>query len=190
MLLLQKKRRTAPRASRAQQTLPCILEKTESAEAGKTSDQDRGECRDLERLQEITEHPFQLEFDRETKESQNSSHRLLSRPLFNSCGPHRLYPRRENSLARIVTKLENGLCSWSTNLNEEAGVILEQIEKREGITRPNHSGCFEGIAVGMFGNAGEIAVRDVLGHEFPGGVVVLLDGSGTKSGGCCLIVQV
>ena len=45
-LVEEEERRTAPRASRAEQTLPRNLEKTESAEAGQTFDQDQGECRD------------------------------------------------------------------------------------------------------------------------------------------------
>ena len=48
-LLLKKKReerRTAPRASRDEQALSDKLEKTESAEARETLDQDQGECRD------------------------------------------------------------------------------------------------------------------------------------------------
>ena len=65
----------------------------------------------------------------------------------------------------------------------------EQIEKCEGITGPDHTRCFEGIAPGMFGKTGEIAVSDVLGQE-PGGVDVLFDGNGTQSGGCYVLVQV
>ena len=53
-----------------------------------------------------------------------------------------------------MDKLESGLC-W-------------QIEKREGITGPDHSRCFEGIAPGMLGKTDEIAVSDVLGHELLG----------------------
>ena len=42
----------------------------------------------------------------------------------------------------------------------------------------------------MFGKVGEIAVCDVLGHELPGGIVVLFDSNGAKNGGCNVFVQV
>ena len=44
--------RTAPRANRVELALQSNLEKAESAEARKTLEQDQGECRDGERLQE------------------------------------------------------------------------------------------------------------------------------------------
>ena len=68
--------------------------------------------------------------------------------------------------------------------------VLSTIEKREGITGPDHSGCFEGIAPRMFVKTGEIAVSDVLGHDFFGGMDVLFDGNGTKGGWCYVLVQV
>ena len=99
---------TALRASGAEKVLPKNWRK-QSAEARKTFDQDQGECRDGESPRENTMHTFQLELDCETRESRNSSHRLLPRPLFNSRGPRRHCPIRENSLDRAMSKLENGL---------------------------------------------------------------------------------
>ena len=63
--------RTAPRASRVEQTLPRNLAKTESRETRETSHQDQGECRDGESPQENTKQAFQLEFDCKTRESRN-----------------------------------------------------------------------------------------------------------------------
>ena len=98
-----------------------------------------------ESAQENTKQTLQLKFDCKTRESRNSSHKLLPRLLFNSCGAVGPCPSRENSLDRLVGKLENGLCGWNTGLNEKTGESLEQIEKREGITGSDHSGreCLE-----------------------------------------------
>ena len=86
-----------------------------------------------------------------------------------------------------MEKHENGLCWWNTGLNEEAGESLAEVEKREGFTGPDHSGCFEGIASRMIGKICEIAVEDVLGHDLPGGLDVHFEGNGTKSGLCNLL---
>ena len=69
-------------------------------------------------------------------------------------------------------------------VNEEAGEISEQIEKRESIIGPDHSGCLEVIAPSMIGTIGEIAASDVFAHEVSRGVDVFFDGGGTKSCGC------
>ena len=45
-----------------------------------------------------------------------------------------------------MEKLENGLCGWSADLNEETRESLEQAETRERITGPDHSRRLEGIA--------------------------------------------
>ena len=42
----------------------------------------------------------------------------------------------------------------------------------------------------MFGKGGEVAVVDVLGHEFPGRLAVFADGDGSESGGCNVLDQV
>ena len=42
----------------------------------------------------------------------------------------------------------------------------------------------------MFGKTGEVAVVDVLGHEFPGRLAVFVDGDGSESGGCNVLDQV
>ena len=42
----------------------------------------------------------------------------------------------------------------------------------------------------MFGEDGEVAVVDVLGHEFPGRLAVLVDGDHSESGGCNVLDQV
>ena len=78
-LLLQKNRRKASRASRV-----------ESAEARKTFDQDQGKSADTEKATKKTQNKhFNWEFDCETRESRNSSRRLLPGLLFNSYGPRR-----------------------------------------------------------------------------------------------------
>ena len=168
--------------------MPRNLEKTESAEAGKTFDQDQGECRDGETTQENTKHTFQLEIDCETRESRSSSHRLLPIPQLNSCGPRRCYPIRETSLDRASEKLESGLCGLTADLIEEFGESLERTENGKG--SPDHSGCFEVMATGMSGKVGEIVVCDVLGHEFPGVMAVLFDCYRSESGGCNVFDQV
>ena len=89
----EEKRRTARRASRARQTLPRNLEKRESTETGKTSDQYQGDLSSIAK-----------------QENPEAVLRLLPRLLFNSCGTVGPCPSRESSLDRIVEKLENGLC--------------------------------------------------------------------------------
>ena len=54
------------------------------------------------------------------------------------------------------------------NSPEKAGESIEQTDKREMFAGAGHSGCFESIAPGMFGEAGEIVVDDVLGYVLPG----------------------
>ena len=44
--------------------------------------------------------------------------------------------------------------------------VLMKSEERERVTGSDHSRCFESITARMFGKAGEVAVVDVLGHEF------------------------
>ena len=101
------------------------------------------------------------------KKSEISSHRLLPRPLYNPCGPKRHCSIRENSLDEAVEKLENGLCGWNADLNEE----VEECAEQPG---SDHSGCFESIAPEVSGKVGEIVVCDVLGYELPGGMVCSL----------------
>ena len=134
--------------------------------------------------QENTKQAFQLEFDCEARKTRNSSRKLLPRPPLNSCGPRRSYPIRETSLDGASEKLVGGLCGWNADLNEETGESLEHTEKWERFTGSVHSGCFESIASGMSGKAGEIVVGDVLGHEFSEGMAVLFGGCGCESGGC------
>ena len=45
---------------------------------------------------------------------------------------------------------------------------IEQTVKRERFAGSDHSGCFESIAPGMSGKAGEIVVDDLLGYVLPG----------------------
>ena len=79
-LASEKERRTAFWPSRAEQALPRNLEKTESADKIK-------ESAETEKATKKTRSKlFIWEFDCETKESRNSSHRLLPRHLLNSCG--------------------------------------------------------------------------------------------------------
>ena len=65
-----------------------------------------------------------------------------------------------------------------------------QTEIQERTIGPDHSGRPEGIASCMSRKTGKITVRDVLGHEVPGGVDVLFDGKGTKNSGCNELGQV
>ena len=64
---------------------------------------------------------------------------------------------------------------------EKLEKVLSKLEYGKRITGPDHSGCLEGIASGLSGKSGEIAVSVVLRHELPGGVDVLFDGNGTNS---------
>ena len=148
----------------------------ESAETGKVSP-------------ENTKQAFQLEFDCETRKSRSISHSFLPRTLLNSCGPRRHCPIRENSLDRAVEKLANGRCGWNADLNGDTGESLEQ-KNWEVFTGSDHSGCFESKAPGMSGKVDEIVVCDLLRHELLGGMAVLVDSCGTKSGGCNMFVQV
>ena len=82
-------------------------------------------------------------------------------------------------------------CAGGTlTTTEKLERVPSKLKIGERITGPAHSGCPEGIASGLPGKTGEIAVRDVLGHGLPGGVDVLLDGNGTKSCGCYELVHV
>ena len=89
-----------------------------------------------------------------------------------------------------MDKHENGLCWRNVDLTKETGKRLEKAEERERVTRSNHSRCFESIAARMFGKAGEVAVVDVLGHEFPERLAVFADCDGSESGGCNVLDQV
>ena len=77
-----------------------------------------------------------------------------------------VYPIRETTLGGAVEQHENGLCWWNDHLTKETGKRLEKAEERERVTGSDHSRCFESITARMFGKAGEVAVVDVLGHEF------------------------
>ena len=66
--------------------------------------------------------------------------------------------------------------------------VLKKLKKRERLTGSNHSRCFESIASRMFGKAGEVAVVDVLEHGFPGRLFVFVDGDGSESGGCNVLI--
>ena len=99
-------------------------------------------------------------------------------------------PIRETTLGGAVEKHENRLCWWNVDLAKETGKCLEEAEKRERVTRSNHSRCIESIASRMFGKAGEVVVVDVLEHGFPGRLAVFVDGDGSESGGCNVLDQV
>ena len=105
-LLLQKKR-DGRHFGRAELNRLCraFWRKQRALKRQKYFDQDQGKCRCGESNQENTKQTFQLEFDCETRESRNSSHRLLPRPLLNSCGPRRHRPIRENSLDSAMKSL-------------------------------------------------------------------------------------
>ena len=116
------------------------------------------------------------------------SHKLLPRPLIDSGRGDN--PIRETTLGRAVEKLENRLCRRNVGFTKETGKCLEETEKRERLTGSNHSRCFESIASRIFGKAGEVAVVDVLEHDFPGSLAVLDDGNGSETGGCNVLDQV
>ena len=63
--------RTAPRANRVELALSSNLEKAENNEVRKTPDQDQGECRDGESLQENAKQAFELELDRKARHTPN-----------------------------------------------------------------------------------------------------------------------
>ena len=81
--------------------------------------------------------------------------------------------------------LKVGLCRWNFDFNKEIEESTEQAERRKK-KRPEQitAGRLERTASRLSGKTGKSAVRDVLGHELPGGVDVLFDGNGSKSCGC------
>ena len=89
-----------------------------------------------------------------------------------------------------MEKHENGLCWWNIYLAKETGKCLEAAEKRERITGSDHSRCFESITARMSGEAGEVAVADVLEYGFSGRLAVFVDGDGSESGGCNVLDEV
>ena len=89
-----------------------------------------------------------------------------------------------------MEKHESRLCWRNVDLTKETGKHLEKAEERERVTRSDHSRCFESVASRMFGTAGEVAVVDVLEHEFSRTWAVFDDGDGSESGGCNVLDQV
>ena len=127
--------RTAPRANRVELALQSNLEKAESAEARKTLEQDQGECRDGESLQENAKQAFQLELDSKARKPRICSHKFLPRTLLDSNKPRRGNPIREATLGRAMEKPESGLCRRNVDLTKETGKCLEEIEKRVKVHR-------------------------------------------------------
>ena len=118
------------------------------------------------------------------------SHKILPRPLLNPRRPGGADPIRETTLGGAVEKHESGLCWWNVDLTKETGKRLEKSEERERVTGSDHSTSFESIASIMFGEAGKVAVVDVLGYEVPGRLAVFIHGDGSESGGCNVLDQV
>ena len=133
---------------------------------------------------------FQLEINCKGRKSRICSHKILPRPLLNLRRTGGVNPIRETTFGGAVEKHENRLCWWNVDLAKETGKCLEETEKRERLTRSNHSRCIESIASRMFGKAGEVVVVDVLEHGFPGRLAVFVDGDGSESGGCNVLDQV
>ena len=74
---------------------------------------------------------------------------------------------RDNTWVELWKNL-GGLYRRNVDLTKETEECFEEIEKWERFTGSNHSGCFESIASGFFGESGEIVVVDVLGYDLPG----------------------
>ena len=68
--------------------------------------------------------------------------------------------------------------------------VLKKLKNGKGSPDQITADVFKIIASRMFGEAGEIVVADVLGYEFPRRLAVLVDGDGSESGGCNVLVQV
>ena len=118
---------------------------------------------------------FQLEFDCKTRGSRNGSHTLIQFLRTNWTQPHWIELWRNLSV-----DCAGGTLISPMNLKRERSK-LQYVER---ITEPDHSGCLEGIASGLSGSIGKIVVRDVVGHELPGGVDVLFYSDGTQKF-CC-----
>ena len=127
---------------------------------------DQGECRDGESTKENTKQAFRLEFDCETRISRNSSHKLLPRPLLNSCGPRRSHPIRETSLDRALKNVKVDCAGGMLISTKKLESVLSNLKNGKGSPDQITAGCFESIPPGMTGKAGEIVVGDVLGRFF------------------------
>ena len=182
--------RTTTRKVRVELTLPRNREKEKSVETRETFGQDQGECGDGESPQETQSKHFNWNSIAKRRKSRICSRKILPRPRLDSGRTGGVNPIRETTLGRAVEKHENRLCWWNVDLAKETGKRLEKAEERERVTGSDHSRCFESIAATMFGEAGEVAVVDVLGYEFPGRLAVLVDGDGSESGGCNVLDQV
>ena len=135
----KEERRTAPRASRAEQTLPRNLEAPEGAEARKTSHQDQGECRDGKASKKTRSKHFNWS---SIAKQENPETVLTSffQDLYSMLADQLdLAQAERTSLDGTVGKLESGLCRWNIDFNEE----VEECAEQPG---PDHSGRLEGIA--------------------------------------------
>ena len=164
--------RTEPRAVRIELALSRNLEKEKSIET-----------------REASWKSIAKDENAKTK-SRICSHKILPRPLLNPRRPGGADPIRETTLGGAVEKHESGLCWWNVDLTKETGKRLEKSEERERVTGSDHSTSFESIASIMFGEAGKVAVVDVLGYEVPGRLAVFIHGDGSESGGCNVLDQV
>ena len=174
--------RTEPRAVRIELALSRNLEKENSLETRGASGQDQGECRDVESPQENAEQAFQLEINCKRRKSR-------------IC-----YSIPEDQEELTQSERRHWVELWKNMRMDCAGGmfispkklenVLKKAEERERVTGSDHSRCFESIAARMFGKAGEVAIVDVLGHEFPGRLAVFADGDCSESGGCNVLDQV
>ena len=190
--LLLKKKRDGKQLERSELNKLCreIWRKRRALMREKTLEQDQGKCGGRKSSQEDTEQTLQLELDCEKRESRNCAHSLLQGAILHSRERRRKHPSRTIALDRALEESKSGLCRWNADFTTETVESVEQTEKREGLARSNHSRCFESIPTGTSGEAGMVAVDDVLGHVVPGRKDVLVDGHGSEGGGCNVLDQV
>ena len=92
--------------------------------------------------------------------------------------------KEKDALNRVMEELESGLRSGFVDFDDEAAWGAGQAEEREGLPRWHHCRCTERAARGLCGKTGMSTVEDVLGHEVPARVVVLVNGHGPEGRGC------
>ena len=162
----QEESRAAPRASRVELALSNNLEKEESVETRQTLDQDQGKCRDGKAPEKTQSKHFNWSSIAKQEKPEtvltNFFQDVYSIPVDQEG------ITQSERLHWIDLWKNLRVDWWDADLNEETGQSTAQTEKRERFTGSDHSGCFESIAPGMSGEAGEIVVDDVLEYVFPG----------------------
>ena len=92
--------------------------------------------------------------------------------------------KEKDALDGVMEELEGGLRSGFVDFDEKAAWGAGQAEEREGLPRWHHCRCTERDARGQCGKTGMSTVEDVLGHEVPAKVDVLVNGHGPEGRGC------